>query len=53
MYPDDQGMVRSMTLLLGIDDNSSREQILVFMIKKNILMSLPWNGSTVYNPEQK
>ena len=51
--PDNQGIVRSVTLLLGIDDNSDCEQILELSISNLVLIleanyidsqrgSLPW-----------
>ena len=36
--PDDQGIVRSVTLLLGIDDNSNRERILKRPFSKLVLI---------------
>ena len=36
--PDDQGIVRSVTLLLGIDDNNNRERILECPISKLVLI---------------
>ena len=36
--PDNQGIVRSATLLLGIDDNNNREQILEHPISKLVLI---------------
>ena len=36
--PDDQGIVRSVALLLGIDDNSNRKRILERLISKLVLI---------------
>ena len=36
--PDDQGIVRSATLLLGIDDNNNRERTLECPISKLVLI---------------
>ena len=36
--PDNQGIVRSVTLLLGVDDNNNRERILEQPISKLVLI---------------
>ena len=56
--PDNQGIVRSVTLLLGIDDNSNREQILEHSISNLVLIleanniDSQWGSLTWYQDDE-
>ena len=48
--PDNQGIVRSVTLLLDIDDNNNREQILECPISKLVLIL---EGNNIDSPSKE